>query len=37
VVLEERRVVESGRPEELSAAGGAYQRLAGARLGGAAS
>jgi ATP-binding cassette subfamily C protein CydD len=35
VVLEEGRVVESGSPAELEAAGGPFQRLAGSRAGGA--
>jgi ATP-binding cassette subfamily C protein CydD len=36
VVLEEGRIVESGSPEKLGAAGGPFQRLAGSRLGRAA-
>jgi ATP-binding cassette subfamily C protein CydD len=36
VVLEEGRIVESGSPEKLGAAGGPFQRLAGSRPGGAA-
>jgi ATP-binding cassette, subfamily C, bacterial CydD len=36
LVLEEGRIVESGSPEKLGAAGGPFQRLDGSRLGGAA-
>jgi ATP-binding cassette subfamily B protein len=36
LVLEEGRIVESGSPENLGAAGGPFQGLAGRRLGSAA-